>query len=89
MVNQSQTYLISLKAVEYLLCKHPGVSFVVNWGNIPGYDIESADQSIVAECFAATSYRSNQKLVKDLKSLNENQRVQHKYKFFYDKEFAE
>lgn len=86
-VNQSQTYLISLMAVEYLIKKYPGVSFTVNWGNIPGYDIESADQSIIAECFAATSYRSNQKLVKDLKRLKENQTAEYKYEFFYDKEF--
>lgn len=88
-VNQSQTYLISLMAVEYLMRQHPGISFTVNWGNIPGYDIGSADQSIIAECFAATSYRSNQKLVKDLKRLNENQTAEYKYEFFYDKEFEE
>lgn len=88
-VNQSQTYLISLMAVEYLLKKHPGISFTVNWGNIPGYDIESADQSIIAECFAATSYRSNQKLAKDLKRLKDNQTAEYKYEFFYDKEFEE
>ena len=88
-VNQSQTYLISLMAVEYLIKKHPGVSFTVNWGNIPGYDIESGDQSIIAECFAATSYRSNQKLVKDLKRLKDNKTAEYKYEFFYDKEFEE
>ena len=88
-VNQSQTYLISLMAVEYLMKKHPGTVFTVNWGNIPGYDIESEDQSIIAECFAATSYRSNQKLVKDLKRLMDNQTASYKYEFFYDKEFEE
>lgn len=88
-VNQSQTYLISLMAVEYLMEKHPGTGFTVNWGNIPGYDIESKDQSIIAECFAATSYRSNQKLAKDLKRLKENQFALYKYEFFYDREFEE
>lgn len=86
-VNQSQTYLISLMAIEYLMKKHPGISFTVNWGNISGYDIESEDNMIIAECFASTSYRSNQKLVKDLKRLRENQTAKYKYEFFYDKEF--
>lgn len=86
-VNQSQTYLISLMAIEYLMKKHPGISFTVNWGNISGYDIESEDNMIIAECFAATSYRSNQKLVKDLKRLKENQTAKYKYEFFCDKEF--
>ena len=88
-VNQSQTYLISLMAVEYLMKVHSDVSFKVNWGNHPGYDIESEDQRIIAECFAATSYRSNQKLVKDLKRLKENQIAEYKYEFFYDKGFED
>lgn len=76
-------------AVEYLMKVHSDVSFKVNWGNNPGYDIESEDQRIIAECFAATSYRSNQKLVKDLKRLKENQIAEYKYEFFYDKEFED
>lgn len=88
-VNQSQTYLVSLMAVEYLIKKYPGISFTVNWGNISGYDIESDDNNIIAECFAATSYRSNQKLVKDLKRLKKNHVAEYKYEFFYDKDFKD
>lgn len=88
-INQCQTYLISLKAVEYLLDKHPGESFTLNWGNIPGYDIAAKENKIIAECFAARSYRSNQKLVKDLKRLSEEKGAQFKYEFFFDKEFED
>ena len=88
-VNQSQTYLVSIKAVEYLYEKFPDQTFVINWGNIPGYDIESKDGSIIAECFAATSYKSNGKLTKDLKRLAANESAVFKYEFFYDKEFTE
>lgn len=88
-VNQCQTYLVSIMAVEYLLEKYSGVSFKVNFGNVSGYDIESEDGSIISECFAATSYRSNGKLAADLKRLEKNTEAIHKYEFFYDKEFSD
>jgi len=88
-VNQCQTYMVSIMAVEYLIEKYPGLSFTVNFGNVSGYDIESVDGSIIAECFAATSYRSNGKLAADLKRLTKNAEAIHKYVFFYDKEFSE
>ena len=89
MIDQCQTYLVSIMAVEYLIQKHQGVSFKINFGNVSGYDIESVDGDIVAECFAATSYRSNGKLTADLKRLKENSIATYKYEFFYDKEFTE
>ena len=88
-INQAQTYLVSLMAVEYLFTQYPEQSFVVNWGNIPGYDIESLDGAIIAEVFAATSYRSNGKLAADLKRLASNTSAEKKYEFFHDKEFQE
>ena len=88
-VNQSQTYLVSLMAVEFLYQRFPTQTFIVNWGNVPGYDIESEDGIIIAECFAATSFRSNGKLVNDLKRLSQNGTAIYKYEFFYDKEFGE
>lgn len=87
-INQCQTYLVSFLGVEYLISKFPNKSFKINLGNVSGYDIESEDGSIIAECFAATSYRSNGKLNKDLKRLSGNKRAAHKYEFFYDTEFA-
>lgn len=88
-INQSMTYLVSVMAVEYLFNIYPSQSFIINWGNLSGYDIESTDGTIIGECFAATSYRSNNKLNKDLQRLADNDTAQHKYEFFYDKEFTE
>ena len=73
-INQAHTYLISIMAIEYLYKLHPAQTFVINWGNIPGYDIESVDGTIIVECFAATSYKSNGKLSADLKRLAGNYR---------------
>lgn len=87
-VNQSMTYMVSIMAVEHLFKIHPNSSFNINWGNISGYDIESEDGTIICECFAATSYRSNGKLSADLKRLNKGS-ANYKYEFFYDKEFTE
>ena len=88
-INQAHTYLISIMAVEYLYKLYPAQAFIINWGNIPGYDIESVDGTIIAECFAATSYKSNGKLATDLKRLAGNTEAEHKYEFFYDKDFTE
>lgn len=88
-INQSQTYLISIMAVEYLYKIYPEHCFRINWGNIPGYDIESVDGKIIAECFAATSYKSNGKLSADLKRLQNNNTACYKYEFFYDREFTD
>lgn len=88
-VNQYYTYLVSLNAVEMLMEIHKGHAFILNLGNVNGYDIVSEDASIIAECFAATSYRSNRKLSKDLERLSRNKDAAHKYVFFYDMEFTE
>ena len=88
-INQSQTYLVTLAATEYLLRLYPAKAFTLNWGNVSGYDIESTDGTIVAECFAATSYRSNGKLTADLKRLSANQTALQKYEFFYAGDFSD
>ncbi len=87
-VNQCQTYVVSLMGAEYLFSKFPDVLLQLNLGNVEGYDIKSVDGSIIAECFAATSYRSNNKLSGDLKRLSENATAKNKFEFFYDKEFT-
>ena len=84
-INQSQTYFVTLAATEYLLSHYPEKSFLLNWGNVSGYDIESTDGEIIAECFAATSYRSNGKLTADLKRLFGDR----KYEFFYACDFSD
>ena len=40
-INQSQTYFVTLAATEYLLHLYPAKAFTLNWGNVSGYDIES------------------------------------------------
>lgn len=88
-INQSQTYFVTLAATEYLLSHYPEKSFLLNWGNVSGYDIESTDGEIIAECFAATSYRSNGKLTADLKRLFGDRTAARKYEFFYACDFSD
>ena len=87
MVNQYQTYLVTLKALEFLFEKHSNKSFIARFGNIAGYDIESTDGEIVAECFASVSYKNNKKLDKDLEKLNSVTCDVIRYEFFYDRAF--
>lgn len=88
-INHAHIYLISIMAVEYLYKLYPAQAFIINWGNILGYDIESLDGTIIAEYFFTTSYKSNGKLTADLKRLSGNKEADHKYEFFYDKNFTE
>ena len=87
MVNQYQTYLVTLKALEFLFEKYSNKSFIARFGNIAGYDIESTDGEIVAECFASVSYKNNKKLDKDLEMLNSITCCPIRYEFFYDRDF--
>ena len=67
-VNQTFTYLASLKAAKYLFAKHKKLlsnqSLVLNLGTASGSDIYSEDGKIIAEVFAATDPQNNQKLKK-------------------------
>ena len=87
MVNQYQTYLVTLKALEFLFEKYSNKSFIARFGNIAGYDIESTDGEIVAECFAQVSYKNNKKLDKDLEKLHFITGDAIRYEFFYDRVF--
>ena len=87
MVNQYQTYLVTLKALEFLFEKHSNKSFIARFGNVAGYDIESTDGEIVAECFAQVSYKNNKKLDKDLEKLSSITCETIRYEFFYDRAF--
>lgn len=88
-INQYQTYLVTIKALDYLFERYPDKSFVARFGNIAGNDIESTDGKIVAECFAQVSYKNNKKLEKDLVKLNSAASNSVCYEFFYDKVFTE
>ena len=89
MLNQYQTYLVTLKALDFLFENYASKSFVARFGNIAGYDIESTDGEIVAECFAQVSFKNNKKLDKDLEKLNSVTCDVIRYEFFYDKVFNE
>lgn len=88
-INQYQTYLVTLKATRYLFEKYPRKSFIARFGNVSGYDIESSDGEILAECFAQVSYKNNKKLEKDLEKLHSVSDNAVCYEFFYDKVFNE
>ena len=81
-VNQTCTYLASLKAVRALISLHPDMQgYHLNLGTTSGTDIESLDGSIATEVFAATSPKSNRKLQRDMEKVRAV-KAAHKYVFF-------
>jgi hypothetical protein len=82
-VNQTFTYLVCLSAVDILLSRHCSHKFNVNFGTQAGFDIVSEDESIICECFAATTPDSNRKLEKDVKKVYENKFASIKYVIYY------
>ena len=68
-VNQMYSDLVVLAAAEDLLTLYPGINLDLQLGASSGYDIESKDGTIVAECFSVTTVSSNRKLDKDCKKL--------------------
>lgn len=83
MTNQVFTYLVCLKAVELLLAKHPAHQYFINFGTESGYDVVAEDETIICECFAATTPDSNGKLQKDTRKVSENTGAENKYVVFY------
>lgn len=82
-INQSFTALVSLAGAERILQYHPeSLPLKLNIGPVSGYDIQNADASIIAECFAAVTPRNNRKLAKDFAKLQEAD-ARHKFLFFY------
>ena len=82
-LNQTFTYVASLKAASYLLQSRPSFdTLTLNLGTAPGWDIESAENGgLVAEVFAAVNPKNNRKLNNDMKKVAE-EKVQHRYVFF-------
>ncbi len=70
-LNQTWTYLVTLKALAFLFERHPAAGgFRLNLGTARGTDIESvAPRVVAAEVFAAVHPSNTRKLVKDLKRL--------------------
>jgi hypothetical protein len=87
-INQMYSNLVVLSAVDDLLDNHPGISFELQLGVSSGYDIQSTDGNIVAECFAVTKVASNSKLEKDCKKLITSNATE-KYIYFYSHQDTE
>lgn len=82
-LNQTFTYLVSVRAVEFLFDEHPEASpFRVNLGTAAGSDVESADGTVAAEVFAAVTPDNNRKLAKDIEKVRSTQ-ASYQYVFFY------
>ena len=82
-LNQTYTYLASLKAAEFIFVRHPNISsLTLNLGTASGSDIETPDcGGIAAEVFAATHPNSNNKLKKDIEKVSKTA-AHYKYSFF-------
>ncbi len=82
-LNQTFTYLASLKGAEFLFARHPKVEHLtLNLGNKAGWDIETPDNGgVVAEVFAAVTPRNNCKLKKDLEKVSKAM-FKHRYVLF-------
>ena len=82
-LNQMFSDLVVVAALEDLIMKYPDKQFEINFGAKSGLDIQSCDETVVAECFAVTSAKSNDKLRKDSKKLSNQAKNQEKYIYFY------
>ena len=81
-IHQMYSDLVVLLAMQELLERYPDKVFQLHLGPEAGYDIQSLDGHVVAECFAATSVASNDKLNKDCNKLLQSE-ANDKYLFFY------
>ena len=72
-LNQTFTYIASLKAAQYLLTHYNKLkALTLNLGTRPGWDIETNDDGgVVAEVFAAVNPKNNRKLEKDMQKVSE------------------
>lgn len=70
-INQTFSLLVALRAVAWLLQRHPGRTFLVDAGAgaVTPHDIVSTDGMVAAECFAAVRRDNNGKLRKDIRTI--------------------
>lgn len=81
-VNQTFTYMASVRAVKKLMELHPTLApFTLKLGTASGADIESHCGALSAEVFAAVSPSSNRKLANDVKKVSQTS-ARFKYVFF-------
>src|SRR5262249_29971134 len=90
-VNQTFTFLVALRATEWLLSRHPdaqGFKLAPGASAALPLDIMSVKPGLVgAETFAAVHPANNDKLRSDLRKLSQSL-CQHRYVFFYAPGFA-
>ena len=82
-INQLFSDLVVMAALEELFDIYPSKKFETHMGAEAGFDIESTDGEVVAECFAVTTAASNGKLKKDSEKLINKASKQKKYIYFY------
>jgi len=81
-INQTFTYLASIAGARWLLGQHPECApLTLNLGTQPGFDIQSSCGQFVAETFAVTDPKSNDKLKKDLAKLGTSN-APHRFLFY-------
>ena len=81
-LNQTFTYLASLAAARWLLNRHPECTpLILNLGTASGFDITSGCGRFVAETFAVTHPKSNDKLRKDIEKVRKSE-VAYRFVFF-------
>ena len=81
-VNQTFTYLATIRAIKKLMVLHPDLlPFTVNLGTTSGSDIECGNDVLAAEVFAAVNTTNNKKLAKDRQKVSQT-KAKHKYVFF-------
>ncbi len=89
-INQTFTYLVALKAAEWLLVRHPeakGFQLAPGASMALPFDLMSNEPDLIAaETFAATHPDSNKKLAKDLKKLSTSN-ARYRYAFFFAPSF--
>ena len=86
-LNQTFTYMTSLIAVKYLIEKYPQYTpYTLNLGTASGYDITSKNQEIVAETFAVTNAKSNDKIRKDVIRMSNVHNAIMRFVFYYSEE---
>lgn len=88
-LNQMFSDLVVLEGACQLLQLYPERELRLNLGPSSGFDIESIDGEIVAECFAATTATSNRKLEKDCQKLLNKAEEKQKYIYFYTRNDSE
>lgn len=82
-LNQTFSNLVVLAGARYLVLRYPSKVFHLHLGTESGFDIESDDGAIIAECFAVTTVKSNDKLSKDSRKLIKCGTSDERYVFLY------